>query len=156
MHVKFMFFRVINPLFLTPPGVRRIVNLSTTCPLENLTYPWRVNSVSWKLCKCTSNERFWVINSLFLTTPGYIRIVNIYTTCLWESLMYLWSFNSVSWKLCECTSNLKGLITQKTLIRRAFAQFSRYRVETSQVHQRLPETGRVKVDDSNVPQSGQE
>ena len=29
----------------------------------------------------------------------------------------------------------KGLITQKTLIRHAFAQFSRYRVETSQVHQ---------------------
>ena len=29
----------------------------------------------------------------------------------------------------------KGLITQKTLIRHAFAQFSRYRVETSQVRQ---------------------
>ena len=28
----------------------------------------------------------------------------------------------------------KGLITQKTKIRRAFAQFSRYRVETSQVY----------------------
>ena len=29
----------------------------------------------------------------------------------------------------------KGLITQKTLIRHAFAQFSRYRVETLQVRQ---------------------
>ena len=29
----------------------------------------------------------------------------------------------------------KGLITQKTLIRHAFAQFSRYRIETSQVRQ---------------------
>ena len=29
----------------------------------------------------------------------------------------------------------RGLITQKTLIRHAFAQFSRYRVETLQVRQ---------------------
>ena len=39
----------------------------------------------------------------------------------------------------------RGLITQKTLIRHAFAQFSRYRVETSQVRQRLTGTGRGGV-----------
>ena len=50
----------------------------------------------------------------------------------------------------------KGLITQKPWIRRAIAQFSRYKVDTSQVSQRLPGTGRGGVDDSTVPQRGQE
>ena len=45
----------------------------------------------------------------------------------------------------------KGLTTQKTLIKRVFAQFSRYRFETSQVRQRLPGIGREDVDDSTVP-----
>ena len=49
----------------------------------------------------------------------------------------------------------KGLITQKTLIRHAFAQFSRYRVETSQVRQRLTGTGRRGVSDSTVPRGAQ-
>ena len=44
----------------------------------------------------------------------------------------------------------KGLITQKTLIQPAFAQFSRYRAETSQVRHCLPGTGRGGVDDSMV------
>ena len=34
----------------------------------------------------------------------------------------------------------KGLITQKTLFQHAFAQFSRYRVENSQVRQRFSGT----------------
>ena len=45
----------------------------------------------------------------------------------------------------------KGLITQKTQIQHAFAQFLRYGVETLQVRQRLSETGRGWVDDSTVP-----
>ena len=39
----------------------------------------------------------------------------------------------------------KGLITQKTWIRRAFAQFSRWRVETSQECRWLTVTGRVFI-----------
>ena len=42
----------------------------------------------------------------------------------------------------------KGLITQNTWIRRAFAQFSRWRVETSQERRWLTGTGRIAVDDS--------
>ena len=49
----------------------------------------------------------------------------------------------------------EGLITEKTLIRHAFAQFSRYRVETSQVRQRLTGTGRRGVSDSTVPRGAQ-
>ena len=49
----------------------------------------------------------------------------------------------------------KGLITQKTLIRHAFAQFSRYRVETSQVCQWLTGIGRGGVGDSTVPRGAQ-
>ena len=45
----------------------------------------------------------------------------------------------------------KGLTTQKTSIKRVFAQFSRYRFETSQVRQRLSGTGHEDVDDSTVP-----
>ena len=45
----------------------------------------------------------------------------------------------------------KELITQKTLIRHAFAQFLRYRVETLQVRQWLTGTGRGGVGDSTVP-----
>ena len=50
----------------------------------------------------------------------------------------------------------KGLITQNTLNRRAFAQFSRYRVQTSQERQRFLGTGREGVDDSTVPPEGSE
>ena len=50
----------------------------------------------------------------------------------------------------------KGLITQKTLNRRAFAQFSSYRVQTSQDRQRLPGTGRGGVDNSTLPPEGSE
>ena len=48
----------------------------------------------------------------------------------------------------------KGLITQKTLIRHTFAQFSRYRVETLQVRQWLTGTDRGGVSDSTVPPRG--
>ena len=46
----------------------------------------------------------------------------------------------------------KGLTTQKTWIRPAFAQFSRSRVEISKKRRGLHEKGRVWVDDSTVPQ----
>ena len=49
----------------------------------------------------------------------------------------------------------EGLITQKTLIRHAFAQFSRYRVETLQVRQWLTGTGRGGVGDSTVLRGAQ-
>ena len=45
----------------------------------------------------------------------------------------------------------RGLITQKTSIRHAFAQFSRYSVETLQVRQWLTGTGRSEVSDCTVP-----
>ena len=48
----------------------------------------------------------------------------------------------------------KGSIIQKTLIQDAFAQFSKYRVDTSQVRQRLHGRSRGKVDYSTVPQEG--
>ena len=48
----------------------------------------------------------------------------------------------------------KGLITQNTWIRRAFAQFSRWRVETSQERRWLFGTGRGMVDVSTVPHRG--
>ena len=48
----------------------------------------------------------------------------------------------------------KGSIIQKTLIQDAFAQFSKYRVDTSQVRQRLQGRSRGKVDYSTVPQEG--
>ena len=51
-------FWVVNPLFMTPMGNGRIVNLFTICPRESLTYLWNFNSVSWKLCECTSLLRF--------------------------------------------------------------------------------------------------
>ena len=56
----------------SPPLLRygRIVNLSSTSYVESLTYLWSFNSISWKLCECTSNLRFWVINPLF---PDPIR-----------------------------------------------------------------------------------
>ena len=57
------------------------------------------------------------------------------------------TFRDRSWKGWRFYCSLiwvrnKGLITQKTWIRRAFAQFSRWRVETSQERRRLLETGR--------------
>ena len=42
----------------------------------------------------------------------------------------------------------------KTLIQSAFTQFSRYRVETSQLRQRLQVTGRGEVDESTLPLEG--
>ena len=48
-----------------------------------------------------------------------------------------------------------GLITQKTLIRHAFIQFLRYRVETLHVRQRLTGTGCRGVSDSTVPRGAQ-
>ena len=50
----------------------------------------------------------------------------------------------------------KGLNTQKTRIWRAFAQFSKCRVETPLLRQRLLETGRGEAVDSTVPRRGQE
>ena len=50
----------------------------------------------------------------------------------------------------------EGLITQKTWIRRAFAQFTKCNVETSQLRQPLPGTGRREVDDSTVSPEGSE
>ena len=47
-----------------------------------------------------------------------------------------------------------NLITQKTWIRRAFAQFSRLTVETSQERRRHSGTGRGRVDDSTVSSEG--
>ena len=38
-------------------GHGRIFN-PLTCPGESLTYLWSFNSVSWKLCECTSRLRF--------------------------------------------------------------------------------------------------
>ena len=49
----------------------------------------------------------------------------------------------------------KGLITQNTLIRRAFGQFSRYKIETLQVRQRLTGTGRGWVNNSTLPRGAQ-
>ena len=48
-------------------------------------------------------------------------------------------------------SEIKGSSLKKTLIQHAFAQFSRYRVETLQVRQWLTGTGRGGVGDSTVP-----
>ena len=49
-------FWVINPLFLSPMGYRRIVNPSTTCSGKSLTYLRSLNLVSWKLCECIETE----------------------------------------------------------------------------------------------------
>ena len=62
-------FRVINPLFLSPTRYRRILNPSTTCPGESVTYLWSFNSVSWKLCECTSNLRFFEWLTLYFWAP---------------------------------------------------------------------------------------
>ena len=51
-------------------GYDRIVNLCATFSEESLTYLLSFNSVSWKLCECTSNFCFWVVNPLFLTPLG--------------------------------------------------------------------------------------
>ena len=45
----------------------------------------------------------------------------------------------------------KGLSTQKTGIRPAFAKFSRSRVKISQERRGLHKKGRVWVDDSTIP-----
>ena len=54
--------------------------------------------------------------------------------------------------LCLCLS----LSVSVSVCLNAFAQFSRYRVETSQVRQGLFGTGRGGVDDSTVPQGAHE
>ena len=47
-------FWVINPLFSSPLGYRRIVNPSTTCSWRSLTCVRSFSAVSWKLCNCMS------------------------------------------------------------------------------------------------------
>ena len=49
----------------------------------------------------------------------------------------------------------KRLITQKRYSKHSFAQFSRYRVETSQVRKILPDTGPEWVDDSTLTREAQ-
>ena len=67
MNVEFTFLEWSNLYSWPLWGYSWIVNLSTTCLGESLTYLWSFNSVSWKLCECTSNVRFWVDNPLFPT-----------------------------------------------------------------------------------------
>ena len=58
---------------------------------------------------------------------------------------------------CPIVSSwIKCYVSQKTLTRHAFAQFSRYRTESSQKRQWLPGTGRGGVDDFIIPQGAQE
>ena len=50
-------------------GTVEIVNHSLTSYVESLTYLWNFNSISWKLCKCTSNLRFLSEYLCILDTP---------------------------------------------------------------------------------------
>ena len=82
--------------------------------------------------------------------------------------MKSWNFTGTSmthrdrsWRGCRFYRSPRGvrnekLITQKTWIWRAFTQFSKCRVETSLLRQRLPETGRGEAVDSTFPRRGQE
>ena len=56
-HVEFTFFLVINSLFSSPLGHRRIVNPSTTCSWKSLTCVRSLNFVSWKLYECIETDR---------------------------------------------------------------------------------------------------
>ena len=69
-----------------------------------------------------------------------------------------WSRSWRGWQFYGTLKGLrnKGLITQKTLFQHAFTQFSRYRVETLRVRQRLSGKGRGGADYSTVPRRGQE
>jgi hypothetical protein len=62
-------------------GYGRIVNPATACPLKSLTYLWSFNSVSWKLCECTSDYRFWGLTLNSWPLWWYSRIVNSFMTC---------------------------------------------------------------------------
>ena len=70
----------------------------------------------------------------------------------------LWDRSRKGWRFYFSSIGVinKGLITQNTWIRRAFAQFSRWRVETSQERRRHPETGRGRVVDPTVSPQGSE
>ena len=70
----------------------------------------------------------------------------------------LWDRSWKGWRFYHLPTGVrnKGLITQKTWIQRAFAQFSRWRVETSQERQWLLRIGRGRVDVSTVPPEGSE
>ena len=65
----------------------------------------------------------------------------------------LWDRSRKGWRFYYSPIGVrnKGLITQQTRIQRAFAQFSRLRVETSQERRWLTGTGRGAVDDSTYP-----
>ena len=89
---------------------------------------------------------------------------NVNSTCICTVFkMKSWNFTGTSetvpdrswkgWRFYRSPIGVrnKGLITQKTWIRRAFAQFSRWRVETSQERRRLSVTGRGGVKVSTVP-----
>ena len=52
-------FGWLNLYFWPLWGNGRIVNPSTTCPGVSSTLLWSFNSISWKLCECTSNLRVW-------------------------------------------------------------------------------------------------
>ena len=105
MHVELTFFEWLPLCFWPIWGYGGIVNPSTTCHGQSLTFLWSLNSVSWKLCERTSNYVFWVIDPLFLTHLGvrwnrqplhdlYRRVIEVPV-----------KFELRSLKLCECTSN---------------------------------------------------
>ena len=111
MFVELRFFWVINPLFMSPLGYRRIVNPSTTCPGESLTLPATFQLFILKTVQMHDEFTFfWVINPLFLNHLVKHKIVNPSTTRHGESLSH-WrtceDSGSVSWKLCEWMLNLR-------------------------------------------------
>ena len=74
-HVEFTFFRVINPLFLSPMGT-----VDSTTPLRPVSEShWRTCEVSTLYLESCANAHWihilWVINPLFLTPLGCGRIV---------------------------------------------------------------------------------
>ena len=100
---------------------------------------------------------------------GLITQKNVNSTCIRTVFKTKsWNFTGTwktprdrSWKgWCLYRSLIgvrnKVLITQKTWFRRAFAQFSRWRVETSHERRWLPGTSRRGVDDFTVPPEGSE
>ena len=108
--------------------------------------PWDRSWKSWRSYRSTRGVRN---KGLITQKKTWIR------TCIRTVFkMKSWNFTGTSITSCDRTwvgwrfyrppwgSEIKGLITQKTWIRRAFAQFSRWRVETSQERWRLPGTGR--------------
>ena len=62
-------FWVINPSFLTPPWYKRIISFSMTFSVELLTCLWSFNSVSWKLCECMPNLRFFEWLTVYFWAP---------------------------------------------------------------------------------------